>query len=572
MNMNSLKIFLLMLFLMFVTGACETFTEPGEDNQYTRDRVLKDPAFAEGILINGYKALPNAYNLDEEAATDDAVSNNNNSSFRRMATGEWSAKYNPHDIWAKTYVNIAHLNYFLSIVDSVEWSWQSTVRNELFAKRFKGEAYALRGLLYYRLLVRYGGVGAGNNLLGVPVFTNPLGIDDNWKLPRSSYQATVDQINADYDAAIALLPELWENKEGTEDAILQYNKVNGAQNVNRIQGRIVKALKSRLALHAASPAFNNGTFDAEKYVNAATLAGQLLVQQGGVAKLPTDLRLYDADTDITNTDIIWRNDHFNSNAMEADNYPPSLFGKGRINPTQNLVDAFPMKNGYPVTHSASGFKAATPYLNRDPRLAYFILCNGASLRSTTINTSINSTTADGLNKTPNFSTRTGFYLLKWLRTNINMNPTGVTTARHFYTHVRFTEIYLNYAEAANEAWGPDADPNGYGFTARTIVAAIRKRAGITPDAYLASITDKVGMREMIRNERRLELCFEGNRFWDLRRWQSDITEKAKGVSIDAGVYTTIDVEDRVYPSHAIYGPIPLDEVLKYSELQQNKGW
>ena len=570
--MNSLKIFLPILFLVFVMGACETFTEPGEDNQFTRDRVLNDPAFAEGILINGYKALPNAYNLDEEAATDDAVSNNNLSSSRRLATGEWSAKFNPHDIWAKTYVTIADLNFFLSIVDSVKWSWQNTLRNDLFAKRYKGEAYAIRGLLYYRLLVRYGGVGADNNLLGVPVFTAPLGIDDNWRLPRGSYQATVDQINADYDAAIALLPELWENKTGTEDAVLQYNKVNGVQNVNRIQGKIVKALKSRLALHAASPAFNNGAFDVVKYAHAATLAAPLLVQLGGVSKLPTDARLYDADTDITNTDIIWRNDHFNSNALEADNYPPSLFGKGRINPTQNLVNAFPMKTGYPVAHASSGFNAANPYLNRDPRLAYYILCNGASLKSTTINTSVNSTTSDGLNKTPNFSTRTGFYLLKWLRTNINMNPTGVTTARHFYTHIRYTEIFLNYAEAANEAWGPDADPNGYGFTPRTIVAAIRKRAGITPDAYLATITDKLGMRDMIRNERRLELCFEGNRFWDLRRWQSDITEKAKGVSIDAGVYSTIDVEDRVFPSHALYGPIPLDEVLKYSELIQNKGW
>jgi hypothetical protein len=190
-----------------------------------------------------------------------------------------------------------------------------------------------------------------------------------------------------------------------------------------------------------------------------------------------------------------------------------------------------------------------------------------------INTSLNSTTDDGLNKVQNFSTRTGYYLLKWLRVNIDMNPSKPTTAIHFYTHLRYTELYLNFAEAANEAWGPNGDPNNLGFNARTIIGAIRKRAGIaTADPYLASITDKVAMRELIRNERRLELCFEGHRFWDLRRWNLDLTEKAKGVSIDTGVYTTIVVENRAFPPYAVYGPIPLQETLKYPELIQNKGW
>jgi hypothetical protein len=383
----------------------------------------------------------------------------------------------------------------------------------------------------------------------------------------------VDQINADFDAAIALLPDIWENKTGTDEETLAHNRVNGTQNANRINGKIAKALKAKLALQAASPAFNNGVADEAKYAQAATLTGALLTQQGGIGGLSSDLKIYDADTDITNKDVLWRNDYVTNNTLESQNYPPSLFGDGRINPSQNLVDAFPMKNGYPVSAPASGFNPSSPYANRDPRLAYFILYHGASLRSTTINTSINSPTSDGLNKVPDFSTRTGYYLLKWLRVNINMDPSKPTTARHFYTHLRFTELYLNYAEAANEAWGPDGDPNGYGFTARTVIQAIRKRAGITqPDKYLASLTDKAGMRELIRNERRLELCFEGTRFWDLRRWQLNLDEKAKGVSIDGTAFTTIEVEERAYPAHALYCPIPNEEILKYDGLIQNKGW
>ena len=83
------------------------------------------------------------------------------------------------------------------------------------------------------------------------------------------------------------------------------------------------------------------------------------------------------------------------------------------------------------------------------------------------------------------------------------------------------------------------------------------------------------MRDLIRNERRLELCFEGNRFWDLRRWKADLTVAAKGVNINkAGtVFSVVDVEQRAYDnSYMIYGPLPANEILKYNALVQNTGW
>ena len=80
------------------------------------------------------------------------------------------------------------------------------------------------------------------------------------------------------------------------------------------------------------------------------------------------------------------------------------------------------------------------------------------------------------------------------------------------------------------------------------------------------------MRELIRNERRLELCFEGHRFWDLRRWKANLTESAKGMNISAATYTPIDVEVRSYQDYMNYGPIPYGEVIKYSNLIQNDGW
>ncbi len=139
--------------------------------------------------------------------------------------------------------------------------------------------------------------------------------------------------------------------------------------------------------------------------------------------------------------------------------------------------------------------------------------------------------------------------------------------RHFDVYFRYTELFLIFAEAANEIGGPDQQING--MTARDVIAAIRNRAGITqPDAYLASITYQRSICViLIRNERRLELSFEGHRFWDLRRWGLSLNETAKGYFYDGTNYVELpSVEIRNYQSFATYMPIPNSETLKFSEL------
>jgi hypothetical protein len=256
-----------------------------------------------------------------------------------------------------------------------------------------------------------------------------------------------------------------------------------------------------------------------------------------------------------------------------------LYGRGRINPTQNLVDAFPMANGYPITHASSGYTANNPYANRDPRLASYILFNGgtAGHQNTVITTAADSpaNNTDALGRTET-STRTGYYMKKLLRQEVNANPAGATNQQHYKSFIRFTEIFLGYAEAANEAWGPTGTGSTASYSAYDVIKAIRYRAGIgreNGDAYLESIKgDKDAMRQLIRNERRLELCFEGHRFWDLRRWQESITEPARGMRITAAGYQEINVENRAYQDYMYFGPIPYQETLKFSNLQQNRGW
>jgi len=104
--------------------------------------------------------------------------------------------------------------------------------------------------------------------------------------------------------------------------------------------------------------------------------------------------------------------------------------------------------------------------------------------------------------------------------------------------------------------------------------ALRERVGITSTAYVNGL-DQAGLRELIRNERRIELCFEKQRFWDLRRWNlvDEMNQPVSGVQVsaDGTTFTYFDVESRVFPAYMIYGPIPYDETLRY-DIVQNEGW
>ena len=548
---------------MVLISSCESFLEPSPDNIFDDSRILEDAPFAEGLLLNAYNGLPNNYSFNE-TATDDAVSNDEGSIYTRIAVGEWSSQFNPVSAWDPSYEQIYYLNLFLSLAPDVEWSWESEVRDELFRNRFTGEALALRAWYNFQLLQNHGGISAEGNPLGFVILRSETISEENdiLSLPRNTYEECVQFILDDIEEASTLLPDEYENSED-----LNYSQVFGAQNENRISGNAVKALKARVLLHVASQSFNES---AGQWEAAANAAAEVLDGIGGVSGLsPSGIEWYKNQDDA---DIIWRRDFSNINSWEAENFPPSLFGNGRTNPSQNLIDAFPMLNGYPTSAPGSGYDVNDPYANRDPRLTAYVVYDGNDIGGKEINTNVEAP-VDGINNTVS-STRTGYYLKKLLRENVNLDPSINSIQPHFYTFFRYTEMFLIYAEAANEAWGPNADPMGHGFTAADVIGALRQRAGITqPDQFLATASAaQDAMRELIRNERRIELCFEGFRFWDVRRWGLDLGTTAKGVQISNGNYNEINVENRLYQPYMIYGPIPYEELLRDRNLVQNTGW
>lgn len=582
------KKILIVLSVIFMCISCDDLIEPAIENNRGLSDMYAEAEYAQGILLNAYTRLPSNGWSFNDVATDDAVSNDVTNNYRKAATGQWAANFNPLDQWTNSKAAIQYINIFLAEADKVTWAKDENV-SKLFAKRLKGEAYGLRALYMYYLLQAHAGVTESNELLGVPILVEPEVPTSNFNIPRNTFQQCMNQLYSDVAKAKEMLPLDFEEASSLPpgyDNLNDYNRVFGDYARQRMSGRIVMFVKAQAALLAASPAFSIGG-NTSTWSDAANYAGDLLVLNGGLSGIdPNGLTWYsnatelkDLGSGINPKEVLWRTDISDSHNLETDNFPPTLYGNGRVNPTQNLVDAFPAANGYPITNASSNYDPLMPYTNRDPRLKTFILVNQgtAGVSSTVITTASNGTTNDALNKVAT-STRTGYYLRKLLRQDVNLNPQSTTNQRHYRPRMRYTELYLIYAEAANEAWGPQAT-GSYGFSAYDVIKAIRKRAGITqPDNYLESIkNDKDAMRDLIRNERRLELCFEGYRFWDLRRWKLNLGDAAQGMNIQgttaAPTYTKIpSVEDRVFADYMYYGPIPYSETLKFNALIQNKGW
>lgn len=548
-------------------AGCNNFLKPDKDNVYD-DGILKYPDKAEGILLSAYTNLPGGVNFTD-VATDDAVSNNNGNSYRKIANGEWASDNNPLSVWNNAYESIAYCNHFIDkIVDNVLWSETEWV-NANYKIRLTAEARALRAFFYIQLLEAHAGVGTSGRLLGVPMLMNDLPFDQV-QLSRPPYDECVAAVLEDLDFAAQNLPMEYANAGADVENASDYNQVYGVRNKNRVCGIIAKMLKARLLYNAACPAFNLDG-DVTRWEAAADAAAEVIDYHGGLAGLkPERVRYwnFNKNDNSNNSDLLWRKNFYNANAWESDNFPPSLYGSGRVNPSQNLIDAFPAANGWPVTEAQSGYDRYNPYSGRDPRLEYLVVRNGSILKDKAINTVDD--LSDGVDKIANESTRTGYYLRKLLNDASNLTPGSTANSRHYATLLRYTEAYMIYAEAACNAWGMSGK-GSHNYSAKDVLAELRKTAGLAqPDEYLESITSDAGFLALVGNERRIEFAFEGFRFWDIRRHSdvSAMTETARGTK-DGGL-TSVDVEQRIFEDYMIYGPIPYSETLK--GLEQNAGW
>lgn len=594
--MKTIKHILSVVLMGVALASCDDLFEPAQENLKDVSSMYGDASYAQGILGNAYILLPYSNSPQTDLATDDAVSNDQTNSYLQMATGAWSSQNDPTSQWKNRLNAIQYVNIMVANADKVAWSTDEGLQR-LFSDLFKGDAYGMRALqMFYLLRAHAGMVDGVNEMMGVPILREFQEAGADFNQPRATFRACIDSIMVDIDRALELLP--YEYEDVTDDNAVpekykryyisagKYTRAFGYHQKGKINGMILRALRAQVALFAASPAY--AQYSGVTMEQAARYAAELI----NTKEMPADGYKWFANTTeigglnkgYNSSESIWQTNVSERHSLEGDFYPPSINGLGRCNPSQNLVDAFPMTNGYPITDSRSGYNPQAPYADRDARLAAYILYDGQTIGSgntTIITGTYGDNNVNGLNYTVGYSTRTGYYMRKLLRPDVNLNPSNITNQKSYDARIRWTEMFLDYAEAANEAVGPEAAVAGSKWTAKSVIKSLRERAGIcagVDDPYLDECAQsKEKMRELIRNERRLELCFENHRFYDLRRWQVDLNklnETVKGAEISApnAGFKTIDVEQRSYKQHQFFGPIPYSEILKYDALQQNSGW
>lgn len=563
-------------FVAFIGSSCRKYEAEPKDwftSALTFDSVDQNGVVAGYDLNNIYTYIPTGFDrvdgdfLDDGAG--DALPSRYNATVENYLKGTVNLLNNPDQYWGNAYYGIRRATIFLKSINAVPIP-------AVTKRYYRAEARFLRAFFYWELLKRYGGVP----LLGDTVLT----LEDNVQFPRATFAQTVDYIVAECAAV----------KDSLRTEPLS------AADFGRVPRGAAVALKSRVLLYAASPLFNGGGFETDPVKKALTgypaydasrwqkavdacvefnaLPYYALVTGG------TSATLASVFISRQNTDIIFSKGLPNGRSLETTQSPVGYVisnsrSLGLTSPTQDFVNAFPTSKGGYITEdvksaaNATGYDAAAPYANRDPRLAATVFYHGLTWLNRAVQTN-----NGGLDKPDNpvvapVQTRTGYYLRKFL--GAFTTSTAFSDQSRNFPLFRYTEMVLNYAEALNETGQTEA--------AVAQVARLRARAGITagtPARYgIKTGITQAEMRTLIQAERRIELAFEEHRFWDIRRWKiapQVLNGPLYGMNITTSgattTYQTVPVATAAFANRFYHLPIPYDEITKNGRLIQNEGW
>lgn len=549
-------IYILIGGLLCLTACKKSNIEQTPLEKWTDD-VIFDPTdslgnYAKNFLNDIYTLLPTGYNrigttfgtvtssdiLD--AATDDAISSKASSNIESFTNGRISAFSLVDDAWDKNYKGIRKVNMFLANIGKVPFLNSMIVEKNYWI----AESRFLRAMFYFEMVKRYGGVP----LLGDKV----LGLEDDLSFKRNTTEECTQYILSEIEAI--------------KDQ-LRPNPVQDAD-LGRISKAAALALKSRLLLYLASPQYNPGN-DQAKWLAAATAAKDLMTLNSAIGLESSFLNVF---LTRKNKEVILGYQRTVNMSVEKDNapigYTDAVASNGLTSPTQELVDAYEMKNGKAITDPTSGYNPANPYTGRDPRFDKTIFYNGSDWVKRKVETF-----EGGLDKPGGIvtQTRTGYYMRKFMADF--STATTYSNQTHNPVIFRYAEVLLNFAEAQNEYAGPTAE-------VKKAVEDIRQRAGLVPFALAAGLS-KDQMREVIRHERRVEMAFEEQRFWDIRRWkiaEQVMNGKLHGMKIqkipEGGfTYAPFEAATVTFDAAKMYSyPIPYSEITKNTNLTQNQGW
>lgn len=556
---------------MFICISCEKeILDLKPLDRYSDADVWTDPGLIELVVNEVYSSLETYVTggLSPSSIVDDAYSSFNWCNERSIMTHGLLTPDNAHQVtiyngkgrWWFYYKNIRTINNFFDKIGTL-------TGNENLIKRLTGEMYFLRAYCYAELVNYYG---------GVPLITDVFDIDSDFNVQKESYENCIAFIADQCDKAAELLPYKQDSK-----------------NRGRATKGAALALKAQELLYAASPLYNGGNYNNSILIQAKSATEALIYlkdengQQLYDLYSPNDYR--NIFLDFENSEVIMA--HYESNlkfkdrqnTMNRDLGMNSINGYGCYSPLQQLIDQFEVTDGVqaviPASYNRNTGRTVTsnllyndqnPYVNRDPRFYADILYDGALYAG-----SIEVETYMGGKDSPQGTiqawnaSKTG-YLVRKFTSEKNLVFSSPEIEDMMWIIYRLSEFYLNMAEILDETNSVDKE----GKNAIWYINKIRQRSCVNMPAY--SSVD----REKIRHERRIELCFEGNRYYDVRRWQiyDQVLLPHCGIRIekqqDGTKKYSVFMADKnvVFDPRIYYLPIPTSEINKNPNLEQSPGW
>lgn len=588
--------YILFSFLMslFVISSCsDNFLETEPLDEFADGAVWGDQSLSQAFINNIYERLDQTFTQGRLKAmiVDEAHYRGNTASLqfnRSQLTADGIPAWGNNQSfssWNDLYKSIRFANMFLENADRIP-------AEEHVLNRMKGEAFFLRAYLYHQLMRQYG---------GVPIISRVYGLVDEFTVPRSTLEETVDFIIADLDQAVDLLPESYSGND-----------------IGRATRGAALALKSRVLVRAASDLYNTTVFPDYSHPELISFVGGSRTERWQAAKDASkavmDLGLYSlykADP-APGEDIVENiNQLFISKNNEEDIFlryftlkdnvqiglvsgPNGWHNWGTNAPLGDLVDDYAMADGSRFDWS-NPVHAARPYENREPRFYATILYEGAKWRprpeylraeepegiiqvgkweiwdAATNSVQIKHGLDTRQSPIENWNgSYTGYYSRKFIDPQYDHQYIRQDVP---YRFIRYTEVVLNYVEACIEL--------GEYEEARLHLNSVRRRAGLPPVTESGD-----ALRDIYRLERRIELALEDHRIWDVRRWVAGPEAYDKSVTRAEVVYkllpnkttdsiptiTHVPLESHEWIDKAYFFPILRDELNRNELLIQNPGY
>lgn len=473
------------------------------------------------------------------------------------------------DVWTRIWKHVRISNMGISHIDMYPGGEEG--RN-----RILGQCYFHRAFAYFELCRRWG---------GMPYFTEPLNLSGDLDFEREDMRSTYLKVAQDFKKAAEYLTP-------TVDGSYWQHPTSVA----------AMAFYARALLYAASPqaATEGGTVRDDLWEEAAKACDEAIrmAEADGYALASGEDYYYifkGKNTDVYTKEVLFGRRYkiaWGSAAyLETIRPPGTLGGKYSSALNQTFVDCFDMENGYPVSDAKSGYNEQDPYKGRGLRFEHDVLYNGATPYTGKTMKIWNQTEGSSVVGSADVKygatgaindgfTGTGTYWRKFMGNVWNQELDYV------WPYIRMAELYLNFAEAAVEAgWDIKTTSNGSKYSPLEALNLIRNRAGIAD--LPAEYQDVAHFKERVQNERRVELCFEDHRFYDIRRLLI-------GAKIDQAIYrlsiTRLNNNSAEYPTGFKYERIetpyrthvyedrnnlfPIDQSDTYMgvRFKQNPGW